>query len=207
MEFANKMARFLEIYPRPPDYPQKTATEIFKADLKKVRFADCNEHEPGNPDYKGCNHPEDADEFHPDGGPAVGRVNHTRGKEQKFDLSQINLGDLFAGVCYPTYNSYYVGVHTEEDIPDRLRICMTKADERVLSAKIPTELENQIMLRVRALNQTLFMNLNDVAKSIVYVQNIRSLQFLVFEYGFSRSIQGSVVFAYLLPLLTCGLDD
>ena len=169
MDLSDKMARILDAYPRPPVYAQATAQEICKVDRKRVRFVECNVHEAEDPDYQGCNHPEDADEFHPDGGPAVGRVDHTKGKKPKVELADITLGDLFASVCYPTYNTYFPGIHTKETLPDRLRVCLTKADERVTNTQLPLDFQHRIMLRVRALNQTLFMNLNDVAKSIVYV--------------------------------------
>ena len=162
------MASFLESYPREPPYTQKTAQEICGVDRKKVRFVECNEcYEKDPQNYKGCNHASDADEAHPDGGPAVGRVHHTKKKKEKLDLANITLGDLFAGVCYPTYTSYFPWSYTEDQLPDRFRVYMTTADEEDNQTQFSGKIKERAMLRVRALNGTLFMNLNETAKSIV----------------------------------------
>ena len=170
---SDKMSSRYPDYPRPSLYAENPPKEYTKADRRVKRYTDCTECREKDPNYSGCNHPEEADEVHPSGGPAIGRVDNENPKDPDTDnskaggFSDLDLDDLFAGVCYPTYTSWLQDICKEENVPESLRVELTKVDHRFVRSSITESLEQKIMLRVQALNNTLFMNIDETAKSIV----------------------------------------
>ena len=166
-------------YSGPRLFAEEPPVEYTRADRRLKRFTDCTECRAKDPYYTGCNHPEEADKVHPSGGPAIGRVDHQNptGPEaverELRKLVNLELSDLFSGVCYPTFISWLLdleGVPTNEaDVPESLRVCLTQADERIVRETLNPLLESKVMLRVRALNEILLMNIGEIPKSLLYV--------------------------------------